>query len=89
MKRYDAEEYRTGFELPDLTDKHTVDLFRKWDAVDVSYLRILRFIRICGEFPDVIHVARIGQDKTATTTQITNAAEVEVDEEMEIEAGES
>ncbi|PVG03121.1 hypothetical protein CPB86DRAFT_667025, partial [Serendipita vermifera] len=60
-KRQDAEEYRTGFELPDLTDEQTVKLFRQWDGVDVTYLRILRIIRICGDFPDTVHVSRVGR----------------------------
>jgi translation machinery-associated protein 16 len=63
MKRQDAEEYRTGLDLPDFTDAANLALFRKWDAVDVSYLYILHFIRICGEFPEAVHVARIGRDK--------------------------
>jgi translation machinery-associated protein 16 len=85
--RHDAEEYRTGLDLPDLTDQHNVRLFRQWDGVDVTYLRILRFIRICGEFPDVIHLARIGrnEDTGAPTTATGN----DIDEEMELEENEA
>jgi len=67
LKRLDAEEYRTGLDLPDFTDASNLALFRKWDGVDVSYLCILRFIRISGEFPEVVHVARVGRDKLPTT----------------------
>ncbi len=87
IKLHDAEEYRTGLDLPDLTDEHNVRLFRQWDGVDVSYLRILRFIRICGEFPDVVHLARIGRDKD--TSAPTAAASDDVDEEMELEKNEA
>lgn len=64
MKLQDAEEYRTGLDLPDLTDVANVALFRKWDGIDATYLRILHFIRICGDFPEITHVARIGRDKS-------------------------
>jgi translation machinery-associated protein 16 len=86
IKRHDAEEYRTGLELPDLTDQHNVSLFRQWDGVDISYLRILRFIRICGEFPDVVHLARMGRDKD---TGAPTASGDDVDEEMELETTEA
>lgn len=62
LKRYEAEEYRTGLELPDLTSEHYLGLFRQWDGNDVTYLNIMRFIRICGEFPDVVHAVKPGRD---------------------------
>jgi len=82
MKRQDAEEYRTGLDLPDFTDAATLALFRKWDAVDVSYLYILHFIRICGEFPEAVHVARIGRDKVEglVKSNADDNAIMEVDE---------
>lgn len=83
MKRQDAEEYRTGLDLPNFTDTATLALFRKWDAVDVSYLYILHFIRICGEFPEAVHVARIGRDGPAEGLVKSNAddnAIMDVDE---------
>lgn len=66
-----------------MTDEHTVGLFRQWDGVDVRYLDILRFIRICGEFPEVIHVARLGRDKD--TNAAAGSERGDVDEEMEVE----
>jgi translation machinery-associated protein 16 len=83
MKWQDAEEYRTGLDLPDFTDAANLALFRKWDAVDVSYLYILHFIRICGEFPEAVHVARIGRGKPAEGLVKLNADDntiMEVDE---------
>ena len=84
LKLQDAEEYRTGLDLPDLTDAANVALFRKWDGIDASYLRILHFIRICGEFPEVIHIARIGRDKASLGKAGKEQAEsMEVDESDE------
>ncbi|CAG7846926.1 SubName: Full=Uncharacterized protein {ECO:0000313/EMBL:CCA75045.1} [Serendipita indica DSM 11827] len=82
-KRRDAEEYATGLELPDLTDARTVRLFRQWDGSDVNYLSILRLIRVSGTHPDVIHVARVGRDKPAGTSdrQPSGDGEMEVDKE--------
>jgi len=62
LKLRDAEEYRTGLELPDLTDEHNVGLLRQWENADPAYLNILRFIRICGECPDLMHITRSGRD---------------------------
>jgi len=45
-----------------LTDEHNVGLFRQWENADPTYLHILRFIRICGEYPDVMHITRPGRD---------------------------
>jgi translation machinery-associated protein 16 len=88
MKRQDAEEYRTGLDLPDFTDAANLALFRKWDAVDVTYLYILHFIRICGEFPEVIHVARIGRDRVpmegAVKSNPDDNTTMEVDEILEL-----
>jgi translation machinery-associated protein 16 len=83
-KRQDAEEYRTGFELPDLTDENNVKLFRQWDGVDASYLRILRIFRISGEFPDTLHVSRAGRDKVSDAKVAKeDAIGEDEDEEME------
>lgn len=49
-------------ELPDLTDEHNVALLRQWENADPTYLNILRFIRICGEYPDLLHITRSGRD---------------------------
>jgi hypothetical protein len=49
-------------ELPDLTDEHNVGLIRQWENADPTFLNILRFIRICGEYPDVMQITRPGRD---------------------------
>ncbi|KAG8835330.1 hypothetical protein FRC18_000667 [Serendipita sp. 400] len=89
LKKQEAEEYRTGLELPDLLDPHNVGLFRQWDGVDVNYLRVVRFIRICGEFPDVVHVARLGRDKgiPLANTQREVSAETEMDVDSDRKSG--
>lgn len=85
-KRQDAEEYRTGLDLPDLLDERNVGLFRQWDGVDVNYLRILKFIRISGEFPGTVHIARMGRDKDAST-KTGPPSVIDEDEEMGLEEG--
>lgn len=84
-KRQDAEEYRTGLDLPDLLDQHNVGLFRQWDGVDVNYLNILKFIRISADFPETVHVARIGRDKNPTHGAAASSPVLEEDEEMDSE----
>ncbi|KAJ7583219.1 hypothetical protein C8J56DRAFT_791301 [Mycena floridula] len=60
IKLREAEEYRTGFELIDLTHEPTVALFRKWDLKEVAYMQLLRFIRISSLNPAVTVVSRLG-----------------------------
>ena len=45
-----------------MTDEHNVGLFRQWENADSTYLHILRFIRISGEFADAMHITRPGRD---------------------------
>ena len=45
-----------------MTDEHNVGLIRQWENADPTFLNILRFIRICGDYPDVMHVTRPGRD---------------------------
>lgn len=87
MKLQDAEEYRTGLDLPDLTDAANMALFRKWDGVDATYLRILHFIRICGEFPDVVHIARIGRDKPPVGDLLKRSDDTMEIDEIGLKAG--
>ncbi|KAF8325874.1 translation machinery-associated protein 16, partial [Cantharellus anzutake] len=56
----DVEEYRTGLELPDLTDESTVALFRQWGGVDTSYLHLLRTIRISSSNTKMVQVVKCG-----------------------------
>lgn len=45
-----------------MTDEHNVALFRQWENADPTYLNILGFIRICGEYPDLKDITRSGRD---------------------------
>ena len=45
-----------------MTDEHNVGLFRQWENADPTFLNILRFVRICGDYPDVMHITRPGRD---------------------------
>ncbi|KAF9649043.1 hypothetical protein BDM02DRAFT_3114337 [Thelephora ganbajun] len=61
LKIREAEEYRTGFELPDLTHETNVELFRGWDQKEAGYLQILRYIMISSTDPEKVVVSRPGQ----------------------------
>ncbi|KIP10033.1 hypothetical protein PHLGIDRAFT_55649, partial [Phlebiopsis gigantea 11061_1 CR5-6] len=60
LKLHEAEEYRTGLEVLDLTEPTNVGLFRQWDQKELAYIQQLRFIRISSAQPDVYTVARYG-----------------------------
>ncbi|KAI6010697.1 translation machinery-associated protein 16, partial [Pisolithus orientalis] len=53
IKLRESEEYRTGFEVLDLTHSANVELFRKWDQTEAAYVQMLRFIRITSTDPAV------------------------------------
>ncbi|KAI0766952.1 hypothetical protein BD413DRAFT_480243 [Trametes elegans] len=57
----EAELYRTGMEVIDLTHPTNVALFRQWDQKEAAYIQQLRFVRISSEAPETVSVARIGQ----------------------------
>ncbi|TFY81632.1 hypothetical protein EWM64_g2380 [Hericium alpestre] len=61
IKRREAEEYRAGMDVLDLTHPDNVALFRNWDQIEVAYPQMLRFIRITSEKPDIIISSRPGQ----------------------------
>ncbi|KAJ7672691.1 hypothetical protein B0H17DRAFT_1084272 [Mycena rosella] len=54
----EQETYRTGMEIPDLTDPSTLARFRKWDVSSIGYAHLLRFVRISSALPDVIALSR-------------------------------
>ncbi|KAJ7217084.1 hypothetical protein GGX14DRAFT_601960 [Mycena pura] len=54
LRLREQETYRTGMELPDLTDPPTLERFRKWDVTSLGYAHLLHFVRISSELPDVI-----------------------------------
>ncbi|PCH44191.1 hypothetical protein WOLCODRAFT_104736 [Wolfiporia cocos MD-104 SS10] len=61
LKLREAEQYRTGLEVIDLTDETNVELFRRWDQKEVAFIQQLRFIRISSEAPEVAVVTRPGK----------------------------
>ncbi|KAJ7077823.1 hypothetical protein B0H15DRAFT_954828 [Mycena belliarum] len=54
----ESEVYRTGMEIPDLTDAPTLARFRKWDVRSIGYAHLLRFVRISSALPDVVVFSR-------------------------------
>ncbi|KAJ7155479.1 hypothetical protein C8R43DRAFT_949726 [Mycena crocata] len=58
LKLREQEVYRTGMELPDLTDAPTLARFRKWDVKSIGYAHLLRFVRISSAEPNSIVLAR-------------------------------
>ncbi|EJD43741.1 hypothetical protein AURDEDRAFT_145306 [Auricularia subglabra TFB-10046 SS5] len=65
-KQLEAEEYRTGIEVPDLTHPTNVALFRRWDASEAAYIDLLRFVRINSERLDQAVVSRVGKHASLT-----------------------
>ncbi|EPQ56489.1 hypothetical protein GLOTRDRAFT_59779 [Gloeophyllum trabeum ATCC 11539] len=61
IKLREAEEYRTGMEIPDLTHKTNVGLFRRWDQKEIAFTQLLRHIRVSSTKPDVASVSRPGK----------------------------
>ncbi|KAF8956928.1 hypothetical protein BDZ97DRAFT_1848946 [Flammula alnicola] len=61
MKLREAEIYRTGMEVIDLTHQPTVELFRQWDQQEVAFIQLLRFIRIFSTDPELALVSRPGK----------------------------
>ncbi|KAF8840828.1 hypothetical protein BDN67DRAFT_598340 [Paxillus ammoniavirescens] len=64
IKLREMEEYRTGMEVPDLTHEATVELFRKWDQKEVTFIHLLRFLRISSADPSVAVVSKSGKHHT-------------------------
>ncbi|KAF8637622.1 hypothetical protein AX17_002691 [Amanita inopinata Kibby_2008] len=64
IKLREAEEYRTGFEVLDLTHGPNADLFGIWDQKEVAYVEQLRFIRINSTDPSMAVVSRRGRHPT-------------------------
>ncbi|KIK60415.1 hypothetical protein GYMLUDRAFT_43724 [Collybiopsis luxurians FD-317 M1] len=64
LKLRESEEYRTGFEVIDLTHPQNVALFRTWDQKEVAFIDLLRFIRICSTSPTIVVVSRPGKHVT-------------------------
>ncbi|GJE90969.1 translation machinery-associated protein 16 domain-containing protein [Phanerochaete sordida] len=60
LKLREAEEYRTGFQVIDLTEPANVALFKQWDQKAPSYIKQLRFIRISSSSPETYTVVKWG-----------------------------
>lgn len=58
LRLREQETYRTGMEIPDLTDPETLARFRKWDVKSLGYAHLLRFVRISSALPDVLVLSR-------------------------------
>ncbi|KIM44488.1 hypothetical protein M413DRAFT_24978 [Hebeloma cylindrosporum] len=83
IKLREAEVYRTGMEVIDLTHPPTVELFRRWDQKEVAFIQLLRFIRIFKGDPQLSVLSRPGKhfslmEKTKTESQDDEAMVVEV-----------
>ncbi|KAI0286162.1 hypothetical protein BC826DRAFT_1050299 [Russula brevipes] len=52
VKLREAEGYRAGIEIPDLTHPENIALYRTWDQREVVFVQLLRFIRISSTYPD-------------------------------------
>ncbi|KAF9820579.1 hypothetical protein IEO21_01282 [Rhodonia placenta] len=72
IKLREAEEYRTGLEVVDLTDPPNVELFRRWDQKEVAFIQQLRFIRIAGDAPSLVVISRPGQHPSLVQSNQTN-----------------
>jgi len=79
-KLREAEEYRTGIEVPDLTHPENVALYRTWDQREVAFVQLLRFIRISSAKPDTTILSKPGNHPSLATQQITSIP-------MDVEAG--
>ncbi|KAH9039305.1 hypothetical protein EDB85DRAFT_2072501 [Lactarius pseudohatsudake] len=61
LKLREVEEYRTGLEVPDLTHRENVALYRTWDQREVAFVQMLRFIRISSTKPELAIVSKQGK----------------------------
>ncbi|KAG8991024.1 hypothetical protein FRB90_001489 [Tulasnella sp. 427] len=74
-KEAEAEEYRSGLEIPDLTDPMTVELFRRWEDGDPNYLPLLRMIKVSGSEPEKSVVVRKGRREEELESKAAKEAE--------------
>jgi len=70
----EAEEYRTGLEVVDLTHPQNVELFRQWDQKELAYIQQLRFIRISSASPERAIVTRPGRHPFLVPSSSTESA---------------
>ncbi|KAJ6518725.1 hypothetical protein C8R45DRAFT_3778 [Mycena sanguinolenta] len=84
LRLREQEIYRTGMEIPDLTDPTTLARFRKWDVKSLGYAHLLRFARISSALPDVLVQSRAPaasaedeEDEEEEAPELLDAMEVE------------
>ncbi|KZT43117.1 hypothetical protein SISSUDRAFT_1057887 [Sistotremastrum suecicum HHB10207 ss-3] len=70
LKAQEAEEYRTGMEVIDLTHPANVTLLRRWNQDERAFLDLLRYIRISSTTPEVAPVTRPGRHGTLSGNTI-------------------
>lgn len=80
LKLREAEEYRTGLEVIDLTEPANVALFKQWDQKSPSFIKQLRFVRICSSSPETIAVARWGNHPSLPKPPKSQPTATEVNE---------
>ncbi|KAE9391344.1 hypothetical protein BT96DRAFT_888745 [Gymnopus androsaceus JB14] len=82
VKLRESEEYRTGFEVIDLTHPQNVALFRTWEQKEVAFIDLLRFIRISSANPTSVIVSRPGKHVSITghpSMALEDNADMELD----------
>ncbi|KAI9440738.1 hypothetical protein H4582DRAFT_2074525 [Lactarius indigo] len=67
LRLREAEEYRTGLEVPDLTHRENIALYRTWDQREVAFVQMLRFIRISSTNPELASVSKPGKHPSLAT----------------------
>ncbi|KXN86609.1 Translation machinery-associated protein 16 [Leucoagaricus sp. SymC.cos] len=67
MKLVEAEEYRTGLEVLDLTHPTNVQLFRQWNQKELAFVQQLRHIRIFSQQPEETLVSKPGKHQLLMT----------------------
>ncbi|KAJ3908107.1 hypothetical protein F5879DRAFT_408510 [Lentinula edodes] len=79
----ESEQYRTGFEVIDLTHPENVTLFRTWDQKEVPFIDLLQFIRICSASPNTFVISRPGKHYSITkdplAQSLPNSGDMELD----------
>ncbi|OCH84740.1 hypothetical protein OBBRIDRAFT_798828 [Obba rivulosa] len=85
LKLKEAEDYRTGFEVIDLTDPVNVDLFRRWDQKEAAFVQQLRFVRISSTTPDLIVVSKPGKHPLLLRQQAKENAMNAPEQDMDLD----